>query len=173
MGGTETEAIAALEPYVESLDPWPARYLLAMSRMNLGEWEAAGKIFADDFDPDAAELSDPSVRIVLGWNETVATLVKNDLLDRDLVYDWLWVAGTPSYCLLRILDQRDRESFETLVGADRAGQPGCRPVSGSAWATVCRQARVGRKATATAPARTRSLAVTARSAPGSAARWRC
>ncbi len=33
---------------------------------------------------------------------------------------WLWVAGTPSYCLLRILDQRDRESFETLVGADRA-----------------------------------------------------
>jgi hypothetical protein len=24
----------------------------------------------------------------------VATLVKNDLLSRDLVYDWLWVAGT-------------------------------------------------------------------------------
>lgn len=51
-------------------------------------------------DPDAAELSDPSVRIVLGWNETVATLVKNDLLSRDLVYDWLWVAGT---CALREL----------------------------------------------------------------------
>jgi hypothetical protein len=30
---------------------------------------------------------------VLGFYETVATLVKNDLLDRELVYDWLWVAG--------------------------------------------------------------------------------
>lgn len=51
-------------------------------------------IFADDFDPDTAELSDPPVRIVLGFNETVGTLVKNDLLNRDLVYDWLWVAGS-------------------------------------------------------------------------------
>jgi hypothetical protein len=25
--------------------------------------------------------------------ETIGTLVKNDLLDRDLVLDWLWVAG--------------------------------------------------------------------------------
>jgi hypothetical protein len=60
------------------------------------EWvaEAVGKIFADDFDPDTAELSDPSVRIVLGFNETVGTLVKNNLLNRDLVYDWLWVAGS-------------------------------------------------------------------------------
>jgi hypothetical protein len=67
--------------------------LAKLGAMN-GLADAAGKIFAEDFDPDAAELSDPSVRIVLGWNETVATLVKNDLLDRDLVYDWLWVAGT-------------------------------------------------------------------------------
>jgi hypothetical protein len=36
----------------------------------------------------------PAVRVVLGFNETVATLVKNDLLDRDLVFDWLWMAGT-------------------------------------------------------------------------------
>jgi hypothetical protein len=34
------------------------------------------------------------VRIVLGFNETVATLVNDDLLDLDLVLDWLWMAAT-------------------------------------------------------------------------------
>jgi hypothetical protein len=80
MTGTHEDAVLVVE-------------LAKLGAMN-GLAEAAGKIFADDFDPDAAELSDPSVRIVLGWNETVATLVKNDLLNRELVYDWLWVAGT-------------------------------------------------------------------------------
>ena len=80
MAGTHEDAVLVVE-------------LAKLGAMN-GLGEAVGKIFADDFDPDAAELSDPSVRIVLGWNETVATLVKNDLLSRDLVYDWLWVAGT-------------------------------------------------------------------------------
>jgi hypothetical protein len=55
--------------------------------------EAAGTIFADEFDPESALASDPSVRTVLAFNETVATLVKNGLLDRELVRDWLWVAG--------------------------------------------------------------------------------
>ena len=54
---------------------------------------ALGSIFADDFDPDAAGINDPPVRTVLNFFETVATLVKNDVLNRDLVYDWLWVAG--------------------------------------------------------------------------------
>ena len=58
-----------------------------------GLGEATGRVFDDGFDPEKAELGDPDVRLVLGWFETVATLVKNDLLDRDLVYDWLWVAG--------------------------------------------------------------------------------
>ena len=80
MTGTHEDAVLVVE-------------LAKLGAMN-GLAEAAGKIFADDFDPHAAELSDPSVRIVLGWNETVATLVKNDLLNRELVYDWLWVAGT-------------------------------------------------------------------------------
>jgi hypothetical protein len=80
MAGTHEDAVLVVE-------------LAKLGAMN-GLAEAAGKIFSDDFDPDAAELSDPPVRIVLGWNETVATLVKNDLLSRELVYDWLWVAGT-------------------------------------------------------------------------------
>jgi hypothetical protein len=80
MAGTHDDAVLIVE-----LAKWGA-----MS----GLPDAAGRIFSDDFDPEAAEISDPSVRTVLGFNETVATLVKNDLLDRDLVYDWLWVAGS-------------------------------------------------------------------------------
>jgi hypothetical protein len=34
------------------------------------------------------------VHTLLIFHETIGTLVKNDLLDRVLVYDWLWVSGT-------------------------------------------------------------------------------
>jgi hypothetical protein len=55
--------------------------------------EASRAIFADDFDPDAVEARDDLIQRVLMFNETIGTLVKNGLLDRALVYDWLWVAG--------------------------------------------------------------------------------
>jgi hypothetical protein len=58
-----------------------------------GVADAAGKVFADEFDPETADFADPAVRTVLGFQETIATLVKNGLLDRDLVLDWIWVAG--------------------------------------------------------------------------------
>jgi hypothetical protein len=80
MAGTHNDAVLLIE-------------LAKLGAMS-GVPEAARAIFADDFDPDSAELSDPHVRTVLGWNETVGTLVKNGLLDRDLVLDWLWVAGS-------------------------------------------------------------------------------
>jgi hypothetical protein len=88
--------------------------------------DAAGKIFADDFDPETADLGDPAVRTVLGFNETVATLVKNGLLDRDLVLDWLWVAG--SWDRVGPAAKRAREqsgasllyeNFEALASAQR------------------------------------------------------
>jgi hypothetical protein len=79
MSGTHNDAMLVVE-----LSKWGA-----MS----GLPAAADTIFADDFDPEAVELSDPSIRAVLGFFETVATLVKHDLLDRDLVDDWLWVPG--------------------------------------------------------------------------------
>jgi hypothetical protein len=88
--------------------------------------DAAGKIFSDDFDPETAELSDPEVRIVLGFNETVGTLVKNDLLDRDLVYDWLWVAGSWERVGPAALRARERagvpvlyENFEALAAGQK------------------------------------------------------
>lgn len=56
--------------------------------------EASRKIFADEFDPDGVEANDPSVQAMLMFNETIGTLVKNGLLNRELVLDWLWVAGT-------------------------------------------------------------------------------
>jgi hypothetical protein len=56
--------------------------------------EASQKIFADDFDPDGVEANDPSIQSVLMFYETIGTLVKNGLLNRDLVSDWLWVSGS-------------------------------------------------------------------------------
>jgi hypothetical protein len=91
-----------------------------------GVGDAAAKIFSDGFDPDTAELSDPEVRLVLGYNETVATLVKNKLLDRDLVLDWLWVTGTWDRVGPAALRARERagvpalyENFEALVASVR------------------------------------------------------
>lgn len=72
-----------------------------------------------------AELSDPAVRIVLGFNETVATLVKNDLLDRDLAYDWLRVAGSWERVGPAAVRARERagvavyENFEALAIGQR------------------------------------------------------
>jgi hypothetical protein len=39
------------------------------------------------------EATDPHAQAVLFCNETVGTLVRNNLLDRELVYGWLWVSG--------------------------------------------------------------------------------
>jgi hypothetical protein len=60
----------------------------------IGLGDASRAIFADDFDPDGVDANDPSIQSMLIFNETIGTLVKNGLLDRGLVYDWLWVAGT-------------------------------------------------------------------------------
>jgi hypothetical protein len=72
----------------------------AMLMVELAKWgsmagfqEATRKIFTDGFDPDAADSQDPEIQAVLVYMETVATLVKNNLLDRELVNDWLWVEG--------------------------------------------------------------------------------
>jgi hypothetical protein len=112
MAGTHEDAVLVVE----------LAKLAAMS----GLGDALGKVFADDFDPDAAELSDPSVRLVLGFNETVATLVKNDLLDRSLVYDWLWVAGNWDRVGPAARRARERagvpvlyENFEALAAGQR------------------------------------------------------
>jgi hypothetical protein len=88
--------------------------------------EASRAIWAHDFDPDAAEVTDPAVQTLLTFFETVATLVKNGLLDRELVYDWLWVAGVWSRVGPAAGRARERagvpqlyENFEALAAGQR------------------------------------------------------
>jgi hypothetical protein len=79
----------------------PATHDDAILLVELAKWgamidldNAAREIFSDDFDPDDADVTDPTVGKILMFGETVGTLVKNGLLDRQLVYDWLWVEGS-------------------------------------------------------------------------------
>lgn len=101
----------------------------AMLMVELSKWgamiglpEAARTVLADDFEPDAVEADDPSVQVVLMFFETVGTLVKNGLLDRELVHDWLWVAGHWRPVAPAALRERARwgvpelhENFEALA----------------------------------------------------------
>jgi hypothetical protein len=59
--------------------------------INVGE--ALGGVFSEEFSPEAADANDVHVRTILVFGETIGTLVKNDLLDRGLVLDWIWAAG--------------------------------------------------------------------------------
>jgi hypothetical protein len=66
------------------------------------------------------------VHALLNLNEMIGTFVKNDLLDRDLVYDLLWVAGAWDRCRSIALHFREESgnaeiyaNFERLA----AGQP--------------------------------------------------
>jgi hypothetical protein len=88
----------------------------------IGLPEASRKIFSDDFDAEGANALDPEVQTVLAWHETIGTLVKNHLLDRDLVYDWLWVAGSWNLVAPAALAAREQagvpelfENFEQLA----------------------------------------------------------
>ena len=66
----------------------------------IGLTEASRKIYADDFDAEAAHPLDAEVQTVLTWH------------DRDLVYDWLWVAGS-----------WDRVGPAALKAREQAGVP--------------------------------------------------
>ena len=84
--------------------------------------ESVAAIMAEDFDPDRVTVADPAVRRMLTFGETVATLVKHDLLDRDLVNDLWWVKGTWDRVGSPALRERKRlgeprlfENFEALA----------------------------------------------------------
>jgi hypothetical protein len=61
------------------------------------------------------------VLAVISWYETIGTLVKNGLLNRALVHDWLWVGGIWERCAPIALAQRATstprmwENFEALA----------------------------------------------------------
>ena len=90
---------------------------------SLGVQEAMPRIFADDFDPEAVDaMSDPAVRTMLMFGESIGTLTKNDLLSVELVRDWLWLEGIWSRVGPAALKQREKfgeprlyENFEALA----------------------------------------------------------
>jgi len=59
----------------------------------LGMEDAMSALWDDAFDPQAAEATDKLVARVLYWGETIGTLTKNELIDTDLILDWLWISG--------------------------------------------------------------------------------
>jgi hypothetical protein len=98
----------------------------AMMRLD----EASRDLFADDFDPETADVSDPSVQRILFYYETIGTLVKNGLLDRDLVYDWVWAEGIWKRVGPAAERAREKagaaelyENFEALAAGQRLGAP--------------------------------------------------
>ena len=60
---------------------------------DMGLEDAAHALFASSFDADAATTDNPAVRKMLGFGETIATLVKHHVLDAGLVRDLWWVEG--------------------------------------------------------------------------------
>jgi len=78
----------------------PASHEDAQLLVQLAQWgaminlgEAFGAVFDEEFAPETADANDAHVRTILVYGETIGTLVKNELLDRGLVLDWLWVQG--------------------------------------------------------------------------------
>lgn len=95
-----------------------ARLLVQLAQWGatMGTNEAVSALFDEGFDPQTASSQDANVRVVLNFGETVGTLVKNDLLDRELVLDWIWVAALWERVGPAV--QRDREKY----GQPRLGE---------------------------------------------------
>ena len=85
-----------------------------------------GGITFDQFEATYPTDSDDAVAIlnVLKWYETIGTLVKQGLLERGLVHDWLWVSGIWDTCQPIAMGQREQsgeakiwENFEALAAS--------------------------------------------------------
>jgi hypothetical protein len=88
----------------------------------IGVPEAARRIFAEDFDPETAKATEPPVSTLIGYFETISTLVKNGLLNGELVRDWVYVAGVWERAGPAVLRMREAtgaavlyENFEALA----------------------------------------------------------
>jgi hypothetical protein len=89
----------------------------------LGLMDAVSTVMGDQFEPAAARTSDPAVRAVLMFGETVGTFVNQGVLDAGLVRDLWWVEGLWQRVGSAAQADRDRlneprlyENFEALAG---------------------------------------------------------
>jgi hypothetical protein len=103
-----------------------ARLLVQLAQWGamMGLTDALALVFDEEFDPETATTNDEGVRVVVYFAETVGTLVKNDLLNRELLLDWLSVASTwdrVGPAALRAREQYGHpqlyENFEALAKA--------------------------------------------------------
>src|SRR3954463_6950132 len=100
---------------------------LARWGTELGLQDALPQLMSENFDPERADmLTDDPVRIVLYYGESIGTLVKHDLLSRELVEDWLWIEGMWSKVGPAALRMREKageprlfENFEALASPPR------------------------------------------------------
>ena len=88
----------------------------------MGLDEAIQVLFTEGFEPSAASTDEASVRKVLNFGEVVATLVKQGVLNRELVLDMWWVAGLWARVQPAAVRHRERlgqarlyENFEALA----------------------------------------------------------
>jgi hypothetical protein len=100
---------------------------LAQWGTQLGLEEAMLAVAADAFDPDTADASDRLLSRILIFGETIGTLTKNNLLDTELVLDWMWVGGVWQRVAPAVIKERKKlgdpklyENFEKLAGLDIA-----------------------------------------------------
>jgi hypothetical protein len=88
----------------------------------MGLQESMLAIRADDFDPETATTNNHDVQTVLNFGEVVATLVKQNVLSRELVTDmlalhlaWKRVGAAAVRERERVGEPRMYENFEALV----------------------------------------------------------
>jgi hypothetical protein len=106
-----------------------AKHEDAMIVIQLSRWStemglggAMKEIFADGFDASSGSADNDSVRTVLHFGETVASLVKHNVLDWDLISDlfdiagmWGQVKASAEYERNRHGEPRLYEHFEALA----------------------------------------------------------
>ena len=98
---------------------------LARWGTELGVQDALPTVFGEDFDPETADMmANDAVRTVLYYGESIGTLVKHDLLSRELVDDWIWIEGIWARVGPAALRTRERlgeprlfENFEALANS--------------------------------------------------------
>ena len=80
----------------------------------LGLSEAVHTLLSDDFDPSSASTNDVAVRKILEFGEVVGTLVKQNVLNKDLVLDLWWARG--AWERVKIAAEHDRAQREREHG---------------------------------------------------------
>jgi hypothetical protein len=94
---------------------------------DLGLSDAVHTLLSDVFDPSSASTNDVAVRKVLEFGEVVGTLVKQNVLNKDLVLDLWWAAGAWERVKIAAEHERERlgeprlyENFQALAQAANA-----------------------------------------------------